>query len=140
LEGLLVDIARRLDDGVPAWPAVSDALSELIERQYRRPGLARRRLDLWQREPALRETAIAGVVVSHIGSASDNLAFARGRHRRHRQLPRGDYRSTRAGRLRRLPRSGRGRRRSARPRAEPEARAPSALTGLHYRFGRYSAP
>jgi AcrR family transcriptional regulator len=87
LEGLLVDIARRLDDGVPAWPAVSDALSELIERQYRRPGLARRRLNLWQREPALRarwadmsaqwETAIAGVVVSHIGSASGNLAFAR---------------------------------------------------------------
>jgi AcrR family transcriptional regulator len=87
LNDLLADIGRRLDAGDPPWPAVPAALAELIEQHYSRPGLARRRLNLWQREPALRarwadlsaqwESAIATVIRRQTGTSRDQIAIAR---------------------------------------------------------------
>jgi AcrR family transcriptional regulator len=87
LDALLAAIAERLEAGVAPWPAVPDAIADLIGREYQRPGLARRRMNLWQREPALRarwadmsaqwETAIAKAICHHTGSSKGEVALAR---------------------------------------------------------------
>jgi AcrR family transcriptional regulator len=87
LKALLATIGQRLEAGESPWPAVPNAIVELLEAQYQRPGLARRRMNLWQREPALRarwadmsaqwETAIAAVICQHTGSSKRDVALAR---------------------------------------------------------------
>ncbi len=87
LEELKLAIERNLESRDP-WTAVTSALVGLIQRSYLDAESARRRLALWQREPALRarwaehsshwEVTISEVVARHRHrtAASDPYAVA----------------------------------------------------------------
>jgi AcrR family transcriptional regulator len=87
LDELKLAIERNLVTADP-WTAVTNALIDLIKRSYLDPEMVRRRLALWQREPALRarwaehssqwELTISEVVAQHRhrAAASDPYALA----------------------------------------------------------------
>lgn len=86
LEWLTSEIARRLDDGVDPFTAVTGAIVMLIEENYLDPDTMRARMALWLQEPALRgrwaeyaaewEVRVASVVAVHRGTTTATDPYA----------------------------------------------------------------
>lgn len=86
LDWLTADIARRLDEGLDAFTAVTRAIVALIEDSYLDPDVMRARMTLWLREPALRgrwaqyaaewEIRVAGVVAASRGTTAAKDPYA----------------------------------------------------------------
>jgi AcrR family transcriptional regulator len=85
LDLLRSQISANLDAGQEPWPAVVDAIQSLT-LTHLGPSNARRRMQLWLKEPALRiryieqatrwEVAIAETVAQHSGTASQSDIYA----------------------------------------------------------------
>lgn len=86
LDWLTAEIARRLDDGIDPFVAVTEAIGALIRQNYLDLDTMRARMTLWLQEPALRgrwaeysaewELRVAEVIAHHRGTKTADDGYA----------------------------------------------------------------